>query len=117
IEAGRLYYRGKDVLELAASERFEAVAGLLWGGACQLEGSLYLPSASQRARLARLQFARAGQCYLAEAEARDPAAYLVSPEAVRRSGARILFGLTAVATGQSDVPEDVAAALCRAWRL
>ena len=117
IEAGRLYYRGKEVLELAASERFEAVAALLWGGACQLEGPLYLPNASQRARLARLHFARAGQCYLAEAEAADPAAYLASPEAVRRSGARILFGLTAVATGQSDTPDSVAAALCRAWGL
>src|SRR5262245_39742892 len=38
IEGGRLYYRGKDALELSASERFESVAGLLWGGACALEG-------------------------------------------------------------------------------
>jgi citrate synthase len=117
IEAGRVYYRGKDVLELAASERFEAVAGWLWGGACALEGPVYLPSARQRAELARLHFARASQCYLAQAEAEDPAAYLASAEAVRRTGARILFGLTAVATGQSEVPGSVALALCRAWGL
>jgi len=117
IEAGRLYYRGQDVLELAANQRFEAVAGLLWGGACELDGPLYLPNTSQRARLARLQFARASQCYLAEAEAQDPAAYLASPAAVRRAGARILFGLTALATGQRDAPDSVAAALCRAWGL
>jgi citrate synthase len=117
IDAGRLYYRGQDVLELAANERFEAVAGLLWGGACALEAPLHLPSASQRARLARLHFARASQCYLAEAEAEDPTAYLASPQAVRRSGARILFGLTALATGQSDTPDSVAGALSSAWGL
>jgi citrate synthase len=117
IESGRAYYRGKDVLELAASQRFEAVAGWLWGGACALEGPLYLPSAKERALFAGLHFARAAQCYLARAEARDPAAYLASPEAVRRTGARIVFGLAALASAADDAPEGVASALCRAWGL
>src|SRR5262245_61964512 len=56
IEAGRLYYRGKDVLELSARERFEDVAALLWGGPCALEAPLYVPPQSQRTRLARLHF-------------------------------------------------------------
>ncbi|HEU4580396.1 MAG TPA: citrate synthase family protein [Polyangiaceae bacterium] len=117
IESGELYYRGKNALELAANERFEAVAGLLWGGACELEPPLHIPKANARARLARLHFARAAQCYLVGAEALDPTAYLASPEAVRRSGARILYGLTLVATGQPSAPASVAAALCRAWGL
>jgi len=117
IESGRLYYRGKDALELAANERFEAVAGLLWGGACELEGLLHVPNAKERAQLAQLHFARAGQRYLVAAEALDPAAYLASPEAVRRSGARILCGLTLVATRQGPAPGSVASALCRAWGL
>src|SRR6185295_9313734 len=117
IESGRVYYRGKDVLELAASQRFEAVAGWLWGGACALEGSLYLPSAKERELFAGLHFARAAQCYLARAEAQDPGAYLASPEAVRRTGARIVFGLAALASAARDTPEGVASALCRAWGL
>jgi citrate synthase len=117
IESGQLHYRGKNALELAANERFEAVAALLWGGACELEPPLHIPNAKERARLAQLQFARAAQCYLVAAEALDPAAYLASPEAVRRSGARILYGLTLVATGQSSAPASVATALCGAWGL
>jgi citrate synthase len=123
IEAGRLYYRGQDVLSLCKSACFEDVAALLWAGPCTLEPPLYVPPASQRARLARLHFARAAQCYLAEAEAEDPTAYLASPEAVRRAGARILFGLTQVATGHSAAagktaaPGSVARALCEAWGL
>lgn len=115
IEAGRLYYRGKDVLALSARARFEDVAALLWGGPCALEGALYVPPASQRARLGRLHFARAAQCYLAEAESEDATAYLPTAEAVRRAGARVLFGLTLVAAGASVAPASVARALCEAW--
>jgi citrate synthase len=117
IEAGRLYYRGRDVLELSARERFEDVAALLWAGPCALEAPLYVPGHSQRARLSRLHFARAAQCYLAEAEGEDPTAFVATPEAVRRAGARILLGLTLVATGASQAPASVARALCEAWGL
>jgi len=117
IEAGRLYYRGKDALELSQRERFENVAGWLWGGAWQLEQAPYAPSATQRARYARLHFARAGQAYLAEAEAQDPGAFHQSAEAVRRSGARILAGLGLLAAGVSEAPQGIAVALARAWGL
>jgi citrate synthase len=117
IDDGRLYYRGRDALELAASARFEDVAGWLWGGACELEGKLYLPAAKERARLAGLHFAAAGQCYLASAEAADPGAYSSTPESVRRSGARILAGLAALASESSTPPPSIAAALARAWGL
>src|SRR3954468_14056666 len=53
IDGGRLYYRGRDALELAARGRFEDVAGWLWGGPCTFEGELYLPGAKQRAQLAQ----------------------------------------------------------------
>src|SRR5437879_1726031 len=35
IADGRLYYRGLDVLQLAATHRFEEVAALLWTGSTQ----------------------------------------------------------------------------------
>ena len=117
IEAGRLYYRGQDALRLSRSERFEDVAGLLWGGPWQLDAPPYVPSAAQRARYGRLHFARAGQCYLADAEAQDPGAFHQSVEAVRRSGARILVGLGLLAAGASEAPQGIALALARAWGL
>ncbi len=39
LSGGRPYYRGRDALELAATDDFEAVAGLLWAGATAPEAS------------------------------------------------------------------------------
>src|SRR5260370_22979424 len=39
LTGGRPYYRGRDALELAATDDFEAVAGLLWAGATAPEAS------------------------------------------------------------------------------
>src|SRR5260370_32723885 len=39
LSGGRPYFRGRDALELAATDDFEAVAGLLWAGATAPEAS------------------------------------------------------------------------------
>jgi citrate synthase len=121
IEAGRVYYRGRDVLELAEREHFEDVAAWLWGGAYVAPKELYLPGARARARLARLHFAAACQCYLASAEAHDPGAHAGTPDGVRRSGARIVAGLAALGSGATRAPDaragSIAGALASAFGL
>lgn len=115
IDGGRLFYRGQDAVALSRRARFEDVAGLLWGGELPAVDALHLPPRKERERLARLPVVAACQCYLAQAEARDLAAYSLSPEAVRRTGARILAGLTALVSGGDEPPRSVAAALASAW--
>jgi citrate synthase len=117
IDAGRLYYRGRDALELSQTSRFEAVASLLWEGPCQFGPAPLGPSASDRKRWQRLPFAAQSQCYLAQAEARDPGAHDLTPDAVRSSGARILGGLTALASGTTEPLVSVSGALARTWGL
>jgi citrate synthase len=116
IEAGRLYYRGRDALGLSRTSRFEAVVALLWEGPCQL-GAALAPTMSDRKRWLRLPFAAQSQCYLAQAEARDPAAHDLTPDGVRSSGARIVGGLAALASGTTEPLVSVADALRRAWGL
>ena len=43
IEAGRFYYRGQDVLELACNRTVEQVAALLWTGERGERGALFAP--------------------------------------------------------------------------
>jgi citrate synthase len=117
IDSGRLYYRGRDAIALCHESSFEDVVGLLWGGAYQPQPDLHLPSATEQKRLARLHFAAACQCQLAEAESRDLGAYNLTPDAVRRTGARILGGLSALGTGAVEAPRALAPALARAWRV
>ncbi|MET0413582.1 MAG: citrate synthase family protein [Polyangiaceae bacterium] len=115
IDAGKLYYRGQEVIALSRERSFEEVIGLLWGGDYQPPSDVYLPSAAEQKRGSRLHFAAACQCWLAQAEARDLGAYNLNPEAVRRTGARIVAGLSALGTGASAAPRSLATALGRAW--
>jgi citrate synthase len=115
IDAGRLYYRGRDVTVLCRESSFEDVVSLLWGGAYEATAGAHVPSPTEQKRLARLHFAAACQCHLAQAEAHDLGAYNLSPEAVRRTGARILGGLAALGSGLSEPPRALASALARAW--
>jgi citrate synthase len=115
IDSGKLYYRGQDAVALCHRSTFEDVVSLLWGGSYEPRAGLHLPNATERKRLGRLHFAAACQCHLAEAEARDLGAYSLSPEAVRRTGARILTGLGALGSGALEVPRSIAGALARAW--
>jgi len=98
IDGGRLYYRGRDAVELSRSARFEDVAALLWDGAC-IPARAARPNASVRGSLARLEFAAAGAAHLALVQARDGSAADLAPQSVRESGGRILSELAELAAG------------------
>jgi citrate synthase len=121
IEEGRLYYRGRDVVELAAKATLEEVAGLLWSAEAAERGRPFAPGRKAgRGEWAALRSWRKTdtlvqlQAALPLAGARDPASFDLRPAAVRQTGARILRLLTAVAAGRdSDAP--IHAALQAAW--
>src|SRR5262249_49518248 len=88
IRYGRLYYRGRDAIELAQHASLETVAGILWEG-----DDAFGDTTAARSPI------RAGpnadalslcQAALPLAGARDPAAYDLRSVAVRHAGARIL---------------------------
>jgi citrate synthase len=107
IDGGRLYYRGRDAIELSRAARFEEVAALLWDGPCALERAAR-PNASLRRNLARLEFAAAGAAHLALVQARDASAGDLSSGAVRATGGRILAELGALASGFGDARDSLA---------
>ncbi len=121
IENGRLYLRGRDATELAATADLETVARLLWGpwdgGSFdigrlrrplrrQLQGSQRLPAAMDRARAVLVGLAT-----------QDVGALEVSAGAVARTGARIVPALAAAVSGAMPATAPVHAELARAWRL
>jgi len=89
IHNGRLYYRGKDAVELAATATLEDAARLLWAaGPAERLFDPGLRSALVRP-LPRDPIVRM-QTILPAAGAADPAAYDLRPSAVRQTGARIV---------------------------
>ncbi len=114
IDRGRLYYRGRDVLELAESASFEEVAALLWTGDPAAAERLFAGNRSGGESPARSEVpAPRGsiepvgeavgetlgetlgglercQVALALAGARDPAAWDLRPPAMAATGARVL---------------------------
>jgi citrate synthase len=109
IDEGRLYYRGRDVADLAANSTVEEVAALIWTGDEAQAPALFPPeppglSSHIREALphvAGLQPIEAFQVLLPLAAAEDPAAYDLRPAAVSRTGARILRLMTSVAAGEA----------------
>ena len=140
IHNGKLYYRGRDVLQLAASATLEQVAQLLWGAGDDEVGHLFdqssklppsqtlafrvgraiLPSAAFRAavpadlRSATNDLLVLFQSALPLAGAMDLASYDLRPAAVRQTGARILWLLKRIAAGR-DSRMPVHLALQNAW--
>jgi citrate synthase len=114
IDGGRLYYRGRDAVQLSAEARFEDVAALLWDGPCRLPAPHAAPAATARRRLARLELAAAAISHLAQLDARAPVRVL-DPDGVRAAGAHILAELVALvrgfAPGRGSVAQQVGAAL------
>jgi len=98
IDGGRLYYRGRDAALLSAEARFEEVAALLWGGACQLPEPHAPPPAQARRKLARLDFAAAAISHLAQLNTRALPGVL-DADGVRAAGAHILAELVALVRG------------------
>ena len=123
IHAGRLFYAGRDAVELAGGHAIEEVAALLWRGdlAAPLPAEpIAVDAAAWRSAAAlarRLPPLEGLQLFLPLVAAHDPLAFDLRPEAVRRTGARILRVLAAAAVGaQRRACEPVAACCSGAGR-
>ncbi len=122
IAEGKLYYRGHDVLELATTRAFEAVAGLLWTGelsdeifgrAPNLDTARYRQVLKRAPEVSRVE---AFHLALSLAAGDDPAAYDLRPVAVAQTGVRLLQILTWMAAGQkTTVRAGIAETLQQSW--
>lgn len=111
IQDGELYYRGQSVSELSRSATFEEVISLLWEGydtAPSLEASELPLSLHNLKPLER--FALALPWYATQ----DKRALDLRPEAVRRTGARILRALFSTLAPFQET-RSLAAHLAEAW--
>jgi citrate synthase len=121
IHAGRLYYRGRDVVTLATTCTLEQVAALLWEGdlATPLPDDFMHPLPEAWTAVSRVAAAlpplEGFQLLLPLAAAHDSLAYDLRGPAVARTGARILRLLTAVAAGAKPSRRPVAEVLQRHW--
>src|SRR5829696_5048191 len=131
IADGRVYYRGRDAVDLSGSCSLEQVAELIWTGAMsqgsrERQPELFRASAGEpiapdpprvvgegiRKRNWTDTFAMA----LHGAAEENPAAYDLRAAAVARTGARILRLLAASAVGNApDAGDTVARSLQRRW--
>lgn len=122
VAGGRLYYRGRDAISLAAGSTFEEVAALIWTGKQESAAELFgeeqprLPDeyGALRERLGNGAPVEAFQVLLALAGARDLAAYDLRPFSAARTGARILCLMTAAA-GEPVGGGRIARTLQRGW--
>jgi citrate synthase len=118
IDAGKLYYRGRDVVALATNERIETVAALIWDEAD--DAGLFaddnwpdLPSLAHMpdgGPLRRLIVA------LNLAAEYDVAAYDLRPDTVRITGARISRLLALAALRQTPDRGPISDMLAAQWR-
>lgn len=132
IEDGRLYYRGRDAIELSGRCTLEQVAELVWTGSIAGDGpersipeSLSVsagPSLKGILGSVRDEDPRWGAATgvlgaaLQRAAMEDPSAYDLRPASVHRTGARMLRLLAGAATGREAVPgRTVARTLQERW--
>ncbi len=121
IRDGRLYYRGHDVVDLAATRSIEEVCALLWAGSVEAElpDPELLDLGGDEVLLRRIKapltLMEMFQVHLAVASARDTAAYDMRPPAVRRTGMVILRLLAALAAGGRQSRAGIAEVLQRRW--
>jgi citrate synthase len=117
IDAGAVYYRGHDAVMLARARSVEEVASLIWSGRFDTSFANAPPPSSQASRdIARdLPFVSTAQSALAAAAARDALAYDLRPEAVVRTGWRILTMLTRSASASARPGPSLDRTLARAW--
>ena len=121
---GRLYYRGREALDLARGRSIEQVAALIWAGdlrqdvsetfLADLDGLDRLVAAKREMR--HLALPETFQALLPLAAAVDVAAYDLRPRAAAKTGARILR-LMADILASEVVTESVSNTLCRGWDL
>jgi citrate synthase len=123
ISDGRLYYRGLDATQLAATRTVEEVAALMWQGeiapgcaelferaAAGLAGS-----AALRVKLPELAPIERFEVILPLAEREDLAAYDFSPGTLVETGARIVTLLAAMVAPRNKCAGGIARTLQTAW--
>jgi citrate synthase len=121
IDDGRLYYRGRDALQLATTSRFEEVVRLLWSWDAErkipeMENQRACRNAVAHVR--PLPVMERLQAILPFAAADDPAAFDLRPETVGITGWRILHLLTAAVTlTAGEGSASIAARLARGWNV
>lgn len=121
IDGGGLYYRGRDVVDLAGEKSIEEAAALIWTGDEAMARALFPPEMSGPSLRIRnvvdsvtgLTPVEVFQVLLPVAATEDPAAYDLRPDAVARTGARILRLMTDVVAGESF--PGLAGTLQRGW--
>jgi citrate synthase len=127
IDGGKVYYRGKDVIELAHQHTVEQVAAFIWTGDMSKADSLFdmdVFVSAQKYEMMLLHMELDGaeltplqelQTFLPLAAAEDKAAYDLRPASVAVVGARIMRLMTSVLAG--DVPENtsIASMLQMGW--
>ena len=122
ISEGRLFYRGKDALELAQKSNVEDVAVLLWTGDSNQAAHIFneksrgLPPKTLVLLKAAAHLGPVERCQLVLpiAAADDLAAYDLRPSAVAKTGAQILRLLLSAILRR--LPEgDIDTALTQAW--
>jgi len=115
IDDGRLYYRGREVGELARSSSVEQVASLIWTGTPDTDFSATPLHAVAGGSAEGLPFISRAQSMLPLVAARDPLAYDLRPRAVANSGWRILNLLASIATESSELEPAIEATLQKRW--
>lgn len=98
VDGGRLSYRGRDVMELAAGSSIEEVAALIWSGDTGKAEEIFASDPGGLPRRVRETLATLGglppvevfQACLPVAASGDPAGYDLRPAAVARTGVKIL---------------------------
>lgn len=122
IEDGRFFYRGHDVIDLAQTRSFEAVASLLWLGSLQKE-ALFPPNIPPGLQhrmteilpiLHPLPLFERFQVLLPLLAGYDLAAFDLEETAVSQTGARLLHLLAWAATG-TQPSANLADSLHQVW--
>ena len=120
VDGGRLFYRGREVGELASGSSIEEVAALIWAGDPGRKDGIFAhredSSRWVREALAALEGlppAEVFQALLPVAAAGDPVGYDLRPAAVARTGARILRHMARAVGG--DGTGRTAETLQRGW--
>lgn len=121
IQDGRIYYRGRDAVELARTWSVEQVAALLWTGNPGDAERLFqeeppaLPAWAAALFAEDLSPIERCQAALPLAGAADLAAYDLRPAAVPATAARILRFLAGVAAGGRPAASSIAGTLQEGW--
>ena len=115
IDDGRLFYRGREVAELARRSSVEQVASLIWTGTMDTDFSATPLHVVAGGAAEGLPFISRAQSMLPLVAARDPLAFDLRPRAVANTGWRILNLLASVATASSELEPTVEATLQKRW--